>query len=215
MIAALTAVVASPFSDEVCAAIIYAEDFDAPSPPDGRILYDSASIYDALDGPENGGRLDGNTFENGYIVQSYDTLITTDQSGSGYFLHHRTGGGGEGFDDLVWGTTAALQVLPNSEYEFAFYLTNENSINNAVIQPLINGVEVGLSVSASGTFQTAGWQRFSVLWNSGDATLAALGLTNSTSDGGGNDFGIDSISLSGPAVPEPSAIELCLSAANP
>lgn len=190
----------------VQAQVPFFESFDNPAPPDGRILFTADAIYDGIPGPETGGTLAGNTFENGRIVQSLETAILGDRSGSGFFLHNRTGGGGGPFIGEVWGTTSPLSVVPGNTYEFAFYLTNENTINSARIQPTINGVSVGSPVSAVGTFLTNGWQRFSISWNSGAATTADLRLMNvqPQPDGFGNDFGIDDISF----IPEPSGFVL-------
>jgi hypothetical protein len=184
-------------------AVVFSESFDNPAPPDGRVLYSADAIYDAIPGPETGGTSTGNNFENGYIVASYDTVILSDQSGSGFFLHNRTGGGGGPFNGKVWGTIAPVPVDPQTTYEFSFYLTNENTINNAIMQPTINGVAVGSPVTAAGTFLTNGWQQFTVSWDSGSASTAELALVNLQSwpDGFGDDFGLDGIELTGPAQP--------------
>jgi hypothetical protein len=188
-------------------AAVFMEDFDNPSPPDGRVLYDAGPHYDAIAGPLTGGNSTGNTFENGRIIPSYLGLILADQSGSGFFLQSRTGGGGGPFTEEVWGTTTLVAVTPDTLYEFSFYLTNENTINNAMIQPFINGMSVGSAVSAVGTFLSHGWQQFTFLWNSGTATTADLSLANLTPGGGGNDFGVDTINFaSNAAVPEPTAL---------
>jgi hypothetical protein len=203
------------FMASICTAIVsvsqstqgqvpFFESFDNPAPPDGRILYAADTVYDAVPGPQTGGIGTGNTSENGYIVQSWESSILNDHRGSGFFLHTRTGGGGGIFTGKVWGTTAPLPVVAGNSYEFAFFLTNENMISNARIQPRINGIDIGPPVSAAGTFLNGGWQRFSVSWSSGVATTADLALVNLQSTGSGNDFGIDDISF----IPEPSSILL-------
>lgn len=177
-------------------SLSFIENFDTPAPPDGRILFDAAPIYDGIPGTETGGTRVGNTFMNGLIIPSYVTLILSDQSGSGHFLHNRTGGGVDGvFAGEVWGTITPVSVISATEYKFSFFLTNENTSLNARIQPTINGVPVGSPVSATGTFLTSGWQQFTTLWNSGTATTADLSLINLVPRGGGNDFGIDTITL--------------------
>lgn len=194
-------------SQQACAGSIFVESFDNPSPPDGRILFDADPIYDGIPGPLTGGNAIGNLFEDGRIVQSDGAEIPVDQSGSGYFLLNRTGGGGGPFRGEIWGTSSPISVSPGRTYEFSFFLTNENSINNAIIQPKINGLDVGTPVSADGTYLTNGWQQFVVSWNSGAETTADLSLFNviATNDGGGIDFGIDTIGLSSTSVvPEPS-----------
>src|SRR5439155_717301 len=117
--------------DRYLLSSLFIEDFNNPSPPDGRILYAADPIYDAIPGAETGGTSVGNTFENGRIDQSYGTAILRDQSGSGFFLHNRTGGGGGPFNGKVWGTIAPVAVTPDNTYELSFYLTNENTINRA------------------------------------------------------------------------------------
>jgi hypothetical protein len=169
-------------------------------------LYDAGPQYDAISGPLTGGNSTGNTFENGRIVSSYLDLIRADQSGSGFFLQNRTGGGGGPFNEQVWGTITPVVVTPNTLYELSLYLTNENTTTNGRIQPTINTTPIGSAVSATGTFVTHGWQQFKFPWNSGSATTADLSLGNLVSGGGGNDFGIDTITLR--RVPEPMTILL-------
>ena len=186
----------------------FTENFDRPAPGTGRILFDASPSYDGIENSEapglTGGDFNGNVEQNGRIVATDPFNIARDQSGTGFFLFAQTrfvaGGGGTTAGE-VWGTITPVTVLPNSLYSFSFYLTNQNTVTNALIQPFINGISLGGPVSATGMFSTNGWQRFAFNWNSGAATTADLSLVNQRSGGSGNDFGIDTIAFA--AVPEP------------
>ena len=115
--------------------------------------------------------------------------INADASGSGKFLFHNTGDG-VGAGGEVFGATST--VLPNTNYRLSFKLANQNTINNAQIQPFINGSSLGSAATAVGTNN---WQQFDYIWSSGAATTATFSLTNIITTGLGNDFGIDEISL--------------------
>lgn len=207
---AATLAVAVPLLTTNAANAQFTENFDSPIPPDGRVLFTADASYDGIEDSEalgvTGGDNDGNSSENGRIVQS-DGFgdITQDQSGTGYFLFAQSNSStlaGE-----VWGTITPVAVLANSDYEFSFYLTNQNTTNNAQIEGLINGVSVGGPVTATETFLTSGWQQFTFNWNSGASTTATLVLRNQVSGGIGNDFGIDTITLRGPILPAGTAPE--------
>ncbi|MEO9970751.1 MAG: GEVED domain-containing protein, partial [Hyphomonadaceae bacterium] len=122
--------------------------------------------------------------------------IPSDASGSGLFLFHNTfnAPGGQTVNGESWGTVTPASVEPNTNYVFTFQMANQNGINRQIIQPQINGVNVG------GTFTTTStqvWEVFEVIWNSGSATTADLSLvqTRGGTSGGGLDWGFDEISL--------------------
>ena len=73
-------------------------------------------------------------------------------------------------------------------------MANQGGIRRQIIQPQINGVDVG------GTFTTSSvgvWETFEVVWSSGAATTADLSLvqTREGTSGTGLDWGFDEISL--------------------
>lgn len=198
----------------------FIEDFDSPSSIDRRILYDASPIYDGIRDVETpglvGGDDDGNNLVNGNIVMSssqvvgfdFGTLIPNDQGGAGFFLMHGTVLGGPSYVGDVWGTLDPVAVAPDTAYEFSFYLANAFAGNAAIIEPFVNGVSLGVPVSASGNFAAGGWQRFAFTWDSGAATSADLNLRNLRATGQGNDFGLDTIGFAPVAVPEPASLAL-------
>ena len=65
-----------------------------------------------------------------------------------------------------------------------------------MIQPEIGGQELGSGVSTTGLHQ-AGWQQFTISWNSGGFSgSSSLTLNDLVVTGAGNDFGIDNIVVS-------------------
>ncbi|MFZ4785993.1 MAG: hypothetical protein ACOYLH_10985, partial [Flavobacteriales bacterium] len=100
--------------------------------------------------------------------------------------------GGAGFE--VW--CQSVQVLPNTDYTFSFWARdvtdNPNPHPLAQLQPTFNGLAVGELLVASG-----GWQQGVVNWNSGNDTSVNICLVNMETGTGGNDFGLDDISLVG------------------
>ena len=147
-------------------------------------LYNSAPAY-SLNNPV--------TFNGIHTTDTFTSTgfsgINADASGSGKFLFHNTGDG-VGAGGEVFGATST--VLPNTNYRLSFKLANQNTINNAQIQPFINGSSLGSAATAVGTNN---WQQFDYIWSSGAATTATFSLTNIITIGLGNDFGIDEISL--------------------
>lgn len=94
----------------------------------------------------------------------------------------------------VWCET--LNVQANTDYVFSFWARDVNSNNDphplALLQASLNG-----ALSADTLVAQGGWQQFSMNWNSGDTTLLQLCIVNQQSQTGGNDFGLDDISLTG------------------
>lgn len=196
---------------------LFIENFDQPG-INQRVLFSAAGVYAGIEDSEAsglvGGDANGNTILNGFVIRSWplsntgELPISNDQSGSGFFLFNQTLGGGGEYAAKFWGTLNPIQVQPSSAYSFSFFLTNQSPVNPAQVVPYVNGSPIGGPVSAVGSFETGNlWQQFSFAWNSGSSTSADLSLQNQRSLGGGNDFGIDTISFSGPAaVPEPSSL---------
>jgi hypothetical protein len=116
--------------------------------------------------------------------------------------------------------SSSFSVAANSSYTLTFFVGDNyagNSLYNVPIQAQINGANVGGIVKAA----TGGWNQIDLTWNSGAATTAYISLLNeyqlsgyyqdgaSSHDwGNGNDFRVDSISLSSNPVPEPASLAL-------
>jgi len=186
--------------------VIYSEGFDSPVGANGDVYFTDSPSYNGItDGTSSGGittgaSFAGNSNENGEIRSSvtagYGT-ISAPQAGSD-FLYENTN---KAFTAPIvvfstQGTT--INLTTNTNYTFSFYLNNQDNISEAVIQPTINGVAIGSTLSATGVNS---WEQFSVNWNSGSATSGVFELDNSNLNGNGNDFGIDTIQVT--TVPEP------------
>jgi hypothetical protein len=191
---------------------LYQQDFQNPSGPNGDIYFNVATPYNGItDGTGTGASFAGNAFLNGQIVTS-TSGISSGQGGSGYFLFNNTAGSTSYSSGMeIWGTQTGIAVQQNSPYTFSFYLANDNTVNNAVIQPIIDGVALSSGVTPTGV---GAWQQFSFTWNSGTNTTANLELTDLASNPTGNDFGVDTITLTGvtplPELPVPVLLTLGL-----
>jgi hypothetical protein len=177
---------------------LYQQNFQSTSGPNGDVYFNVASPYNGItDGTGTGASFAGNSLLNGQIITG-TSGISSGQGGSGNFLFDNTGGVPADYSSgmEVWGTQTGIAVAPNSAYTFSFYLANQNNINNAVIQPIIDGVALSSGVTATGV---GTWEQFSFTWNSGTNSTADLELTDLASNPTGNDFGVDTIALTGPA----------------
>jgi hypothetical protein len=92
----------------------------------------------------------------------------------------------------VWCQTHNVQ--PQTDYTFVFW--TRDVTNNANPHPMahlyasFNGAWSTDSIVASG-----GWNSFTTVWNSGTATALEVCIVNNQWQTGGNDFGLDDISL--------------------
>ncbi len=113
----------------------------------------------------------------------------------------------------VWCQTVDLE--PQTEYTIRYWgrdvTNNTNPHPLAVLHVAINGELVGDSLVAEGD-----WQENVITWNSGNLTTADICIVNYQSNPGGNDFGLDDISMTAcvPIVLEHSAdagadVEVC------
>jgi len=143
----------------------------------------------------------GNFSCQGGIMIPGTEMITQDATGvqGGRFLVNFTyaagGGCNYGVNDLVWKTLSPVAVTPNTNYEYIFYIANQNSASPAQLAPVINGTPlIAGAVQATGAGNTS-WKKFSFTWNSGSATTADLGIINRLNLTTGNDFAIDAIAF--------------------
>jgi hypothetical protein len=152
----------------------------------------------------------------------------SDGQDGGAYLRLDTAGGPE--PDHTFFISPTIAVQANTVYTLRFFLEDDYAgyaPYNVPVLAKINGQNLG-TVKAS----VSGWNAFSLTWNSGSATAAIIEFDNEYQLSGyysalvsprprdwgyGNDFGIDSISLScdgnctGPttaAVPEPGSLAL-------
>lgn len=87
-----------------------------------------------------------------------------------------------------------VNILPQTDYTIRYWgrdvTNNSNPHPLAVLHLSINGVLVGDSLVAEG-----GWQENVITWNSGELTDVQICIVNYQSNPGGNDFGLDDISM--------------------
>jgi len=149
---------------------------------------------------------------------------------SGAFLRLGTATGPE--PDHTFFISPTISVVANAQYTLSFYLADDWAGSPAFNVPVlakINGSALAAPVKAS----AGGWNLFSLIWNSGAATSAMIEFDNEYQLSGyylngfgspgyldwgyGNDFSIDTISLSctanctpvtTAAVPEPGSLAL-------
>jgi gliding motility-associated-like protein len=92
----------------------------------------------------------------------------------------------------VWCQT--VNVVPNTDYQFSFWaqdITNNNDVHPlALLQVSFNGVLNPDILTAD-----AGWSEQTFSWNSGNLTSVEICIVNQQNQTGGNDFGIDDISM--------------------
>ena len=92
----------------------------------------------------------------------------------------------------VWCQT--VSVTPQTDYTFSFWVrdvtNNSDQHPLAILQANFNGTLVGSSIQAYG-----GWQENTFVWNSGTETTVDICIQNFQSNPGGNDFGLDDISM--------------------
>ncbi len=95
---------------------------------------------------------------------------------------------------LAWCQTTAVQ--PNTNYSFSFWARDVTNNNNphptALLQVAFNGIAMTDTLNADG-----GWEQMIVDWNSGSLTSVEICIINQQSLTGGNDFGLDDISMTG------------------
>jgi len=181
----------------------------------GKILAQCAACQYSVDLINNGDFQSGNTGfttsldyspgpiffcplcdENTYAIGANATLYHSGFAGSdhtnppsgNFFIANGPGQNGS----LVWCQNLAVQ--PNTDYTFTFWgrdvTNNSNPHPYALLQASFNGTLSSDTLEANG-----GWEEFTMTWNSGSTTNLDLCIINQQSLTGGNDFGLDDISL--------------------
>lgn len=93
----------------------------------------------------------------------------------------------------VWCNDNVINVTPNTNYTFTYFVTSVSPQNPANIEVNINGFPIGLPIPVSPL--TCSWTGVSYVWNSGNNTTAAICMINRETAEFGNDFAIDDISF--------------------
>lgn len=134
--------------------------------------------------------------ENTYTVGINATFYHSDFTGSDHTnppfgsFYVANGPGESGVN--VW--CQSFPVQPQTDYDFTFWardITNNSDVHPyALLQPSFNGIIIDDTLVADGA-----WESFTFVWNSGSDTFLDLCILNQQSQTGGNDFGLDDISL--------------------
>lgn len=94
---------------------------------------------------------------------------------------------------IVWEQT--IDVRPNIDYAFSANVCSFSDNNRAILQFSINGTTIGQEYQVHSVSE--GWTSFYALWTSGpnDHTATIRLIDKQTSNGSGNDFGVDNITF--------------------
>lgn len=100
-------------------------------------------------------------------------------------------------NEVVWSQTIN-NIAPNTDYAFIAWLQNVNTAgtgsNPPTLQFSINGNPLG-NIFQTGITSCI-WNRFYIIWNSGNNTSANISVINQNTFRAGNDFALDDISFS-------------------
>ncbi|MEO5592355.1 MAG: T9SS type A sorting domain-containing protein [Chitinophagaceae bacterium] len=170
----------------------------------GPVAYQNSPYY------QNNYTCQNGIFVNGTEVFSQDA---TGRQGGKFMLNNTTSGGACPYfsGDQVWRSYDPATVTPNTDYLLNFYMGNQTTGSSTPTGPItrlvpkINGVALspatGVQAYLSGDVS---WKKYSYIWNSGSSNNAEIAITNNTTNGSGNDFTLDEISLvkyKAPAMP--------------
>lgn len=134
--------------------------------------------------------------ENNYAIGNNATLFHGDFTGNDhtnpptgdFFIANAPGSSGTS----VW--CQELTVYPQTDYTLTFWARdvadNPNPHPLALLIPVFNGVTADDTLIAEG-----GWSSLTTTWNSGETTVLNLCIIDVQTETGGNDFGLDDISL--------------------
>lgn len=135
--------------------------------------------------PENSYAIGNNAalFHSGFTGNDHTNPPTGD-----FFIANAPGSAAS----VVWCQT--LSVFPQTEYTLTFWARdvadNPNPHPLAILIPSFNGIESSDTLVAEG-----GWSSLTTTWNSGNNTFLELCIINIQTETGGNDFGLDDLSL--------------------
>lgn len=129
------------------------------------------------------------------------------------------GNGSPTAGSLVWGSSATISVLPNTDYFFEAWAMNvcctpnyTGSNSPAILEFAVVGDQSTASLGTIPTILNPGtWQFLGTTWNSGANTSVSLRIINQNTAVGGNDFALDDIHFStesSVSVPEPASLFL-------
>jgi len=115
---------------------------------------------------------------------------TLADNADGTYLFHNTGGNVPNGERIVFGRDN-IPVETNQNYTISIDIGRQNTVSAGPFEVLINGDSIGVINVNSGPVQD--WQTLTFNFNSGDAETVNFQLRNTSTNGTGNDFGIDNI----------------------
>jgi len=115
---------------------------------------------------------------------------TLANNADGTFLFHNTGGNVPNGERIVFGRDN-IPVESDQDYTVSIDIGRQNGVSAGPFEVLINGESIGTINVNSGPIQD--WQTLTFNFNSGDADTVNFQLRNTSTNGTGNDFGIDNI----------------------
>lgn len=149
----------------------------------GNSDFNTQYIYQSNLQPE------GTAFVTSDASVNHPAFVGTGQGGSGNFLAVN---GSSNAGQFIWQQT--VTVVPNQTYDISLFLGSMVANNNpGMIQLRVDGVDVGAVMNCPGPVNQ--WIPFTNTWTAGAASSAVVSLHSMNSASGGNDFGIDNISM--------------------
>ena len=140
---------------------------------------------------------DGSGRQGGRFMINNTTAYYTTGNGASLAKHCEYFSG-----DQVWRTYNPVTVTPYTDYTLSFYIGNSATSASAgaaspVTQliPKINNIALTALPAQTTLVGDLSWKKVSYAWNSGNLNYAEIAITNNTSNGAGNDFVLDEISL--------------------
>ncbi|MFK7810743.1 MAG: gliding motility-associated C-terminal domain-containing protein [Saprospiraceae bacterium] len=85
-----------------------------------------------------------------------------------------------------------VTVSPNTDYDFTYWAQTINSGAEAILSLTFDGGTLGNNLNLGGPCQ---WLQSNNIWNSGVQTSLEICINNLQTNGGGNDFALDDISM--------------------
>jgi len=116
--------------------------------------------------------------------------VITSASGSGNFLFEGTNTG-PSYAGAMYQTTINGTMIAGNTFTISFKVWLADNTNPSVLVPQINGTSVGAAITPT---STTGWQQLTWTFTpAANISLPVFSIYNSTSNGLGNDFGVDDI----------------------
>ena len=121
-------------------------------------------------------------------------IFTSELAGNadGVFIYHGTGGNVPADQQLMFGRSG-IPLESNTDYRVSIDIGRQNTASAGPFEVQINGQVIGQIDVNSGTVKD--WQTLTFDFNSGTDTTANFQLFNTSTNGTGNDFGIDNITF--------------------